>query len=994
MAQVKDFIFEEIGTFVRKLSSLKEKELCNLDFEYVSCEYKTSNEPPKTGWKKYEKGERLSGTDDHYWLHITFDEVAPQQYKELIFTLKTGLYGKWDGGNPQGMIFIDGKLVQALDVNHTWYPLEFNKKYDIYIYFYIGRGYRCFDVQPCLLLRDTPVYNLYYDLSVPYETMKLLDSEDYNFIQIKNALNKTLFKLDLRNAFSEEFYKSIEEASKYMRAEFYNQPRTENDPTVTCVGHTHIDIAWTWTVQQTREKAERSFATALSLMERYPEYTFMSSQPQLYQFVKEANPEMYERIKERVREGRWEVEGAMWLEADCNLISGESMVRQILHGKRFMKEEFGVESHMLWLPDVFGYSVALPQILQKSGIDKFFTTKIAWNESNKMPHDTFIWRGIDGTEIFSSFRREYVLDYNPKIVYDTWDEYKDKNILNETLITMGWGDGGGGTTAEMIEQNRRIEMGIPGLPASQFKTAEQFFDDIEEKFNKNTEELRITPKWDGELYLEMHRGTYTTIGKNKKNNRKSEFLYQQAETLSVYDMAIFGGNYDSETMYKNQMNILLNQFHDIIPGSSIKEVYDVTDVEYERILREGREIVDEKLEALKNNIKTDGGLLVYNSTPFEQSGTVVSDGKRYIAESIPPHGYKVINTPIEESGITVTEKAIENEVIRVVFDDNYEIASIFDKEQNREVIAKGQTANRLEVYEDYPYCYDAWEISNYYNQKMWRFDAVDKIELLENGIRIYRSYSHSKLTQDVIISSNSKRIDFVTEVDWHEDHVLLKTAFPVDIHSSRATYDIQFGNIERPTHYNTSWDAAKFEVCGHKWADLSEGGYGVSLMNDCKYGYGIHENVMTLSLLKAPTSPNPVADRGMHTFTYSLYPHAGDFAEGKTVQEAYLLNVPLEVMQIEKSNGNMPEAYSIASVNADNVALETIKKAEDDDSVIIRMFEFENRKSEVEVEINFNFKEIYFCDLMENNLEKAEVNGNKIKFRISNYEIVTIKAVR
>ena len=996
MAEAKNFIFEKIGIILNRLCELKEQKLCDLEFEYLKCDYKETITPPDKNaeWVKFRTGERLSGVDEHYWLHLSFDGIPSAENKELIFTLITGREGQWDAKNPQGIVYIDGQAVQALDVNHTWLSLEFDRSYDFYIYFYTGMEGGYFDVLPQLSLRDAPVYALYYDIEVPYEAMKVLDKDGYDYIKIRDALNQTVFRLDFRHVYSDDFYKSISEASKYIKEEFYGKICGNSEATVSCIGHTHIDVAWLWTVRQTREKAERSFSTVLNLMRKYPEYKFMSSQPQLYQHVKEANPSLYEEIKQRVREGRWEVEGAMWLEADCNLISGESMVRQILYGKRFMKEEFGVDSRILWLPDVFGYSAALPQILQKSGVDRFFTSKISWNEYNSMPHDTFMWRGIDGTEIFTSFIETYVEMLMPDRIHRTWETYKNKSLTNETLVTFGYGDGGGGPTAEMLEHHRRLEKGIPGIPKTVIKKAGDFFNDIEKDFEENTKRLRTLPKWDGELYLEMHRGTYTSIAKNKKNNRKSELMYQTAETLSALDMALFGGNYDSDTMHRNQVNILLNQFHDIIPGSSIKEVYDVTDTEYERILREGREIVDEKINAIKKNLKTDGGLFVYNPSPFNTSGTVELNGKRYIADNIPAHGYKVINAPREEEKITVTDKTIENDVIKITFDENYEISSVYDKTENREIISEGQSANRLEVYEDYPRAYDAWEITNYYSQKMWSFNKVDSITPLENGIRIKRSYQKSTLVQDILLHEGSKRIDFITEVDWHEDHVLLKTVFPVDIHSSHASYDIQFGNIERPTHYNTSWDEAKFEVCGHKWADLSEGNYGVSLMNDCKYGYGIHENIITLSLLKAATYPNPEADRGLNKFTYSLYPHAENFANGKVVQEAYALNMPLEVSLADNSNGSMPETFSLANVLSNHVALETIKKAEDDSSIILRMFEFANEKGDVEIELGFDFHELYLCDLMENTIEKIPHNGNKACIHISNYEIITIKAVR
>ncbi len=746
---------------------------------------------------------------------------------------------------------------------------------------------------------------------------------------------------------------------------------------------------------QTREKAERSFATVLNLMRQYPEYKFMSSQPQLYQHVKEANPDLYRQIKERVTEGRWEVEGAMWLEADCNLTGGESLVRQILYGKRFMKEEFGVESRMLWLPDVFGYNAALPQILRKSGVDRFFTSKIAWNETDTMPHDIFLWKGLDGTEIFTSFIESYVGMLQPDYVLKrTWEIFKDKSLSDRSLLTFGYGDGGGGATAEMLENYRRMQYGIPGLPKLEMETATAYYDKIEADFYRNTKELRRTPKWDGELYLEMHRGTYTSIAKNKRNNRKSELLYQEAETLSVTDMVINRGTYDSETLHKNQLNILLNQFHDIIPGSSIKEVYDITDVEYARILKEGRAIVDEKLDAIAKNLATDGGILVYNPTAYTRSDYVRVNGKTYHAEDVPAHGYRVIADLPTARTSKVGDHCIENDRLRVLFDKSYQIVSVYDKEADREVIVDGTAANRLEVYEDYPRTFDAWEITDYYKQKMWLCDDVSEVTPIENGYRVVRKYQKSTICQDIVLKPESKRIDFVTEVDWQEDHVLLKAAFPLDIRTTEATYEVQFGHLARPTHQNTSWDAAKFEVCGHKWGDLSETGYGVSLLNDCKYGYSAEENVLSLSLLKAATYPNPDADRGKHTFTYALYPHIGGLTQGGTVQEGYHLNMPLEAMAVSASNGSLPAVYSLVSCDAENICVETVKKAEDDDSIIVRLYDSYNQKSRPTLTFGFDFQEAYLCNLMEENEKKLEFDGRKLQLPVQNFEIVTIKLVR
>ena len=792
-----DFIKQKIRVMTEKLNEIKTVKSEPVTYSFVECpEYKISNTPPAedAAWQAYVPNKLFEGVDDHYWLHMQLPAVEVADGQELRLSVKTGREGQWDAKNPQFTVFVNGVTTQALDTNHTWLPLKAGQKYDIYMYLYTGMVGGHFEVNAFLETVDLDTEGLYYDINVPYLCMLELGEESYDYIKIRDCLDKALFRLDLREVYSEEYHRSVEETRKYLKEEFYEKLCGESESIVSCIGHTHIDVAWLWTVAQTREKAQRSFSTVINMMKRYGDYVFMSSQPQLYQHVKESDPELYEEIKKAVKEGQWEPEGAMWLEADTNLIHGESLIRQILYGKRFMKEEFGVENKILWLPDVFGYSGALPQILKKCGVDQFFTAKMCWNETNPMPNDTFIWEGIDGSQVFTSVIDGYVRRLDPKQIYKTWKDYKNKSLTNDTLLTFGFGDGGGGPTYEMMENYERLKYGIPGMPKAKVEKAGEFFDRIEADFRKNAKELCKEPKWVGEMYLEMHRGTYTSIAKNKKNNRKSELLYLMAESIAAADMVLNGGSYPEETIYKNTVNILLNQFHDIIPGSSIKEVYDVTDVEYARILQEGQEILEQKIAAIKANLKTDGGIFVFNPTPFEITDYIKVDGKLYYGDKIPAHGWKVIPACPVENTVMVTAKTLENDVIRVEFNDQYHIVSIFDKEAQREVLAEGAEANRMEIFEDYPREYDAWEITDYYKQKMWVVDDVQEVKMLEDGIRVERKYRNSTIMQDITLKPDSKKIDFATTVDWHEDHVLLKAAFPVDIHNRNATYDIQFGN--------------------------------------------------------------------------------------------------------------------------------------------------------------------------------------------------------
>ena len=792
----------------------------------------------------------------------------------------------------------------------------------------------------------------------------------------------------------------MQKAIDYLEKEVYQKGSSEI--TTVCIGHTHIDVAWLWTLTQTREKVQRSFATAVSLVKRYPEYKFMSSQAVLYQYLKEECPPLYEQIKQLVKEKRWEAEGAMWVEADCNLSSGESLIRQILYGKRFFREEFGVENDILWLPDAFGYSAAMPQILKKCGITKFVTSKISWNETNQMPYDTFLWQGIDGTKILSYFLTAqdkqrgadpvryttYVGNITPAQVAGTWDRYQNKDLNNETLLTFGYGDGGGGPTDEMLEVARRLKHGVPGCPAVRIDFAGNFLNRLEEK----TANYRKLPVWVGELYLELHRGTYTTMGKNKRNNRKSEYLYQQVEFWSLFASRL-GLLYPEKELRSGWELILLNQFHDILPGSSIGEVYKESDRQYTQIFEKGSRLLEAAQRSIAQKIQTDGGLLVFNPHSFPYSGPVECGGAYYLVDNIPPKGYQVVPIAPVESKVSVTENCMENPFLRVEL-ENGNITRIFDKRRSRELLKAGQRANILQACEDIPRDWDAWEICDYYDEKIWELTDTDQVEILHEGtragLRITKTFLSSTIIQRIYLYDCSSRIDFETTVDWQQQHILLKALFPMDIHAEKATYDIQFGTVERPTHKNTSWDAARFEVCAHKFADISEDDYGVSLMNDCKYGYDITDGNMRLTLLKSPTYPNPTADRGRHEFTYSLYPHEGNYTEGGTFSSAFALNIPPQAMVLPAQSGPLEDCFSFVSCDKDNIIIETIKKAEDSDAMILRLYDAYNRRCQVTLTFGFDPRQVFLTDMLEHCVQPLPVHGRSVTLPVGPFEIITL----
>lgn len=1017
-------------------------------FRMKPCGYKAYGllESDDSDWETYRPGDRWGGRDEHAWFRKTVtlsDEFAGRPVVFVVSTNRTG----WDATNPQFMSFVNGRAAQGLDVNHREIRLTesarpgdtFRIDLDAYGGMPSWKDGAAMSVEliSFVAVLEKETERLYYNLKVPLEVVRLLDPEDKRRIDTLRYLNTAVRMLDMRVMHSDDYERSAAEANRYLEEEFYGKFCGHGDVTETCVGHTHIDVAWLWTLAQTREKAVRSFSTEISLLKQYPEYVFMSSQPQLYQFVKEDMPEVYEEIRQMVRAGRWEPEGAMWLEADCNLISGESMVRQILYGTRFFREEFGAQCRVLWLPDVFGYSAALPQIMKKSGIDYFMTTKIGWNEVNTFPYDTFMWSGIDGTSVLTHFITTTDYDkggkpsrnstYNgmltPSQVMGCWQRYQQKELSSDVLDCFGYGDGGGGPTREMIENARRLSYGIPGAPAVKLGKSQDFFRRLEKQVSGN----RRLPKWVGELYLEFHRGTYTTMARNKRFNRKTEFLNRQVELMSVLRCLVEpGAAYPQEPIHHLWEVTLLNQFHDIIPGSSIRNVYEDSKAQYEAIGAEGRKLLSDAADGVVRAVALpERSAVVFNPLDFTRSDIVrfplpaewpaaaVFDGREelpvqpdgdgvlFVARGVPPQGYKSFAIRRAEAwkaagGMTADSRHMENGRFAIRMDENACIVSLYDKANRREVLQPGQQGNLLEAFDDRPRTYDAWDIPIGYEEKRWDVTDVSGVEVTECGpvrasLKITRKFGESVIEQTMQIYDGIDRIDFDTVVDWKASHVLLKAAFPVDVHADKASFEIQYGNVERPTHRNTSWDVARFEVCAHKWADLSEAGYGVAMLNDCKYGCDIHDGVMRLSLLRSPTSPNECADREIHHFVYSLMPHAGGWREAKVPFMAYELNCPMTAAVAGPQEGILPDELSFLSTDCDNVLIEAVKKAEDDDGIIVRLYEYENRRADVRLTAFRPLSDVRECDLMENETAGIAPEGNSFTFAIKPYEIRTFK---
>ena len=977
-------------------------------------------------WEEFDsKTMHWYGPDEHYWFRAEYTVPKSMDGKTLYLKVATQV-DHWDyAKNPQFLLFVNGQMTQGMDLNHQTVMLERCAKegetYTIDLQGYTGVMFAELTFTMETVEVDETINEIYYDIVVPLQGFSRMQEDDKVRKDLRTILNNTVNLLDLRTPYSEEFYQSIEEAHNYIQKALYEDMSGYEDVIASCIGHTHIDVAWLWTVAQTREKVARSFSTVLKYMDEYPEYKFMSSQPALYQFLKERYPETYEKIKERVKEGRWEPEGGMWVEADCNLTSGESLVRQFLYGKKFFKDEFGIDSRILWLPDVFGYSGALPQIMKKSGIKYFMTTKLAWNQINKVPYDTMMWRGIDGSEIFTHLittlgvgqsEADFFTTYNgmlhPDAILGGWHRYQNKDINNDILIAFGYGDGGGGPTREMLETSKRMEKGIRGIPKVRQEFAGNYFEELEERVEGN----KSLPVWEGELYFEYHRGTYTSMGRNKRSNRRCEQLLMDAELLEVLT-----GTSEKEEMDKIWRTVLLNQFHDILPGSSIAEVYEVTKKEYAEIESRLAEMIAEKL-----NLLMDGGqdkISVFNTLGFDRNDVVSlgdchaaaltdESGKIYPVQEtaqgavayitdIPAKGGKtlqLLDTVKEEaSRIQITENGIETPFYRISIDENGLFTSIYDKECDREVLKAGEKGNLLRMYEDKPMHYDCWDIDMYYSEKYWDAEKADKIQWTEEGpvratLEIQRTISNSVIKQKIHFYADSRRIDFSTWVDWKEHQHLLKVHFPVNIHSDEATFEVQFGNLKRKIHGNTSWDEARFESCGQKWMDISEGHYGVSLLNDCKYGYSAKDSNIALTLIKSGIEPNKTADQEEHVFTYALYPHKEMWSAAGTVQEAYKLNQPAYATKGELKN----TGKSFISTDKDNIIIETVKPAENGDGIIVRLYDCENSLTKATLTFAEGMLEsVEECNLMEEKEADIEACGNSFTVSVKPYEIKTYR---
>ena len=993
---------ERILSIINYLQTMLEKDRRREKVEIASCDYGIPDEFPSSGieWQDFGYDSTWGGSDKHFLFRSS---VKCRGEEEISIILETDSKVRWSTDNPQILVYLDGRLYGTMDVNHNVLKISEKErsKADIGLGFYAYSNSsgmtNFFHLSSAVPVPQ--VLDLYFDMKCVFEAADLLEHDDLERVKAFRALEDAIDILDTRTPAL--LYASSEKAREVIRE--YMSRRTKSDVTLWSVGSTHIDVAWKWPVRQTREKAVRSVLTALRLMEKYPDYHFLLTQPQLYEFVRESRPDLFAEIKKRIREGRWEAEGGMWLESDCNLASGESLVRQLLYGKRYFSEVLGApESEILWLPDAFGFNGNLPQIMKKAGIKYFMTTKISWSDTHIFPYDVFSWRGIDGSEILSYFisTRDYGSDgrhpdyhttyngeQNASQIMGTWKRFQDKDITEDVLTCFGYGDGGGGPTAEMIESTERFSHSVARCPRTVMASARSFFSHLEMNLRKKL------PRWTGELYFEYHRGVMTSISEEKKWNRRIEGLVHDAEAVSV-----MAGLHEEKVLGSVWKTILLNQFHDILPGSAIDEVYETAFREYAEASEACNDVISSSIGSL---LKGGRKPVAVNTSSHRRTALITLDeeypdaelsydGKYLLlAKDVPSYGIGTVSAASDARSAVIKGQpySFETPYYRIEIDGNGTFSSIFDKNSNREVIISGNSGNRIISYEDRPLRFDNWNTEEYYREKGYQWELSGAPEIVENSslrgvVEVkFRSLS-SELVQHIAFYRHTPRIDFISSLDWDGDHLLVKAEFPVDVHSYTADYEIQFGAITRSAMTNTDWDRAAFEVPALRWSDISEPGYGVSLLTDSKYGYSVRDGVMTVSLLKSGTSPAENADRGHHEFTYSLFPHKGDWREGGTVLEAEEINKPLYC-------GFADEDYefSFAESNKDNVIIDTIKHSEDGKGIVIRAYEAYGTRTEAT--LSFHEKHRFLeTDLLERNGKNAG-EGYSVTRVFKPYEIVT-----
>ncbi|MFD7234576.1 alpha-mannosidase [Streptomyces syringium] len=830
-----------------------------------------------------------------------------------------------------------------------------------------------------LAVLDRVVWELVQDLEVLGELMAELSVDSPRRWEILRAVERALDAVDLQDVGG-----SAERAREQL-TDVLSAPAHASAHRISAVGHAHIDSAWLWPLRETVRKVARTTANMTALLEDEPDFVYAMSQAQQFAWIKEHRPEVYARVKKAVAEGRFVPVGGMWVESDTNMPGSEALARQFVHGKRFFLEEFGIETEEVWLPDTFGYSAALPQLVRLAGAKWFLTQKISWSQTNKFPHHTFWWEGLDGTRVFTHFPP--IDTYNSRLsgqeVAHAVRNFQEKGGATRSLAPTGWGDGGGGTTREMVARAKRLA-DLEGSARVVFERPSAFFE-------KAHAEYGHAPVWVGELYLELHRATLTSQAQTKQGNRRSEHLLREAELWAATAAVRAGFRYPYEALDRLWKTVLLHQFHDILPGTSIAWVHREAAATYGAVTAELESIVGDALAALAGDAPA-GGTVVFNAAPHGRGGAVAHGAALVASPDRDPDPAPPSVRAREGGGFT-----LDNGLLRVEVDGRGLVVSVYDPAADRETIAPGAAANLLQLHPDLPNMWDAWDVDHFYRNTVTDLTDVESVEPTDEGtVRVVRAFGSSRVEQLLSLPPGVRRLDIETEVDWHETEKFLKAAFPLDLHADRTAAETQFGHLYRPTHTNTSWEAAKFEACAHRFVHLEEPGWGVAVVNDSTYGYDVTRAVreadtgttttLRLSLLRAPRFPDPRTDQGIHRFRYALVPGA---SLGDAVREGYRINLPER--RVPGSAGVEP----LVSVSDDAVVISAIKLADDGSGdVVVRLYESLGGRARARLEAGFPLGSASVCDLLERPMAGATTDGDTVVLSLRPFEIVTLRLAR
>lgn len=1046
---------EHISRYLTLLEKKRYAQRASLPLEVAETRQHYRTVPDDLEWKPADLPFTYGSPWVTYWFRTRYCVSQQEQGHELYLYFPPQV---------ENLVFVNGTPVSALNLFHEKVKLTNSavpgETFEIAIEAYSGHPYPGMNPledtsimvslasvssfphypftvsQAAIVSKNQDVYALYYDARSLFELAQQLPDDS---LRKHSILRDLFYALSVLHITADEtaFLEQAGQASA-MIAPLLDVKNSPTTPTIYTVGHAHIDHAWLWPIRETHRKVARTFACMSGYAEEFPEFRFMQSQPAQLEALKAQYPAIFERVKEAYARGQWEPNGGMYVEADCNIPNGESLIRQFLVGHGATEALLGYRGDTLWLPDVFGYAANLPQILKGCAIDYFVTSKINWNDTTRFPYDTFLWYGIDGTAVNTHYITARKSGYNGKIdpahLVEAWNYVQHKEVQDAVIVPVGEGDGGGGTMRADLELAKRLA-DLEGCPKVSWTT-------VSDALKTIFDEPGNLPEWRGELYLEIHRGTYTSQAHTKTWNRRLEYALRETEIVSSLVMpevyrAVSGKEggipYPADELTTQWKAVLLHQFHDIIPGSSIKEVYDDAMNRYEQVNADLSALRQTRRNALFALFDTSAGevpLLCCNTLSWARNskitlpatddgpapGSLTSNGQR-----IPLQRTKTLDD-IEEyaafvdvpalggqvyylESATITEKSrafhyegasLETPFYQIRFDDAMRIVSLVDADSRKEFVKPGMALNTLQTAEDVPVAWDAWDIDVDYQLKVNNEDRLLSTEVISNGPSFLQIRNHyqigklSTLTQDLFFYAAHKRIDFVTTVDWREDHQLLKVLFPVQVHAERVKCEIQYGHVERNTHTNTLADRAQFEFCAQKWVALDDGSFGAALLNDCKYGYDVNGSDLRLTLLKSAKAPDPEADMGRHDFTYAFLPYQGAFTVENVVRNGYDLNIPVTTELVERKPGLRP-AWSFFQIDNPNVILETMKKAEKADALILRLYNASGGEQSATLTPTFAMKYVARTTMLEQDLQELPLKDGKLKLTFKSFEITTVK---